>query len=220
MMPVDKEAGRKKALQLPSLGEVTFAVTVALGLISWWLYLTGWTYLFVYYERFRIALTTLDIPREHFFLYGGFVGLQFPLWILAFAAAVAAAIAVWIRLGVTAGWLTLPFSAIILLAAFWLGHQAGYAAAYQRFNSERDLDYSGYDRVQVWGKDTASLPDDSPWASPDLNRGCFRLILHNRDRLFLVRPVKGFPAADLPLVVLPWDQVRAISVMPDNTSCP
>jgi hypothetical protein len=39
-------------------------------------------------------------------------------------------------------------------------------------------------------------------------------------RLFLLRPVKGAPAANLPLLTLPWDQLEAIRVLPDHTGCP
>src|SRR5262249_33658698 len=53
----------------------------------------------------------------------------------------------------------------------------------------------------------------------DLTNGCYRLLLHNQNRLFLLRPLKGAPAADLPLLILPWDQIEQIRVLPDHTSC-
>jgi hypothetical protein len=37
--------------------------------------------------------------------------------------------------------------------------------------------------------------------------------LHNQDRLFLVRPFKRAAAADLPVLIIPWDQVRLIRVL-------
>ena len=80
-------------------------------------------------------------------------------------------------------------------------------------------DYRAYPRVQVWPKDKTKLPDGSPQTSADLTNGCYRLLLHNQNRLFLLRPLKGAPAADLPLLILPWDQIEQIRVLPDHTNC-
>jgi hypothetical protein len=44
-------------------------------------------------------------------------------------------------------------------------------------------------------KEDAKPSAGSPLASGDLINGCYRLLLHNQDRLFLVRPFKGITAA-------------------------
>lgn len=49
-----------------SLSDVVSAAGLALGLVSAWLYAAGWTYAYVYFDRFRIPLLMLDIPFEHF----------------------------------------------------------------------------------------------------------------------------------------------------------
>jgi hypothetical protein len=59
----------------------------------------------------------------------------------------------------------------------------------------------------------------SQGASADLANGCYRLLLHNQNRLFLLRPFKGAPAADLPVVITPWDQIEQVRVLPERTSC-
>jgi hypothetical protein len=48
---------------------------------------------------------------------------------------------------------------------------------------------------------------------------CYRLLLHNHNRLFLLRPFKGAAAADLPVVIVPWDQIELVRVLPDYRSC-
>jgi hypothetical protein len=55
--------------------------------------------------------------------------------------------------------------------------------------------------------------------SADLTRGCYRLLLHNQDRLFLVRSFKGAAAADLAMLIIPWDRVGLIRVLAEYTSC-
>jgi hypothetical protein len=34
-----------------------------------------------------------------------------------------------------------------------------------------------------------------------------------------LRPLKGATAADLPVVIAPWDQIELVRVLPDYTSC-
>jgi hypothetical protein len=203
----------------PSLGEVTGAVTLALALISAWLYVAGWTYAYHYFDDFGIPLLMVEIPKEHYFVYGSIVVRQFPLWGLVIAVLLIAATVLWRRLRINAGWLTIPLGVLALLAVFWLARQAGAAAGYQRFVQERQRDYGTFARVQVWPKDSSKPPEGSPRASADLINGCYRMLLHNQNRLFLLRPFKGAPAADLPLLVLPWDEVEAIRVLPNYTSC-
>jgi hypothetical protein len=68
-------------------------------------------------------------------------------------------------------------------------------------------------------KEDAKPSAGSPLASGDLINGCYRLLLHNQDRLFLVRPFKGITAANLPVLIIPWDQVGLIRVLAEYTSC-
>jgi len=74
-------------------------------------------------------------------------------------------------------------------------------------------------RIEVWPKESSKALDSSPRGSGDLTNGCYRLLLHNQNRLFLLRPLKGAPAADLPVLISPWDQIEMIRVLPDYTSC-
>jgi hypothetical protein len=106
-----------------------------------------------------------------------------------------------------------------LIAVFWIVHQAAVAAADEQYIEQRESDYGAFPRVQVWLKETGKSPDGSPRASADLANGCYRLLLHNQNRLFLLRPLKGAPAADLPVLISPWDQIEMIRVLPDYTSC-
>jgi hypothetical protein len=203
----------------PSLGEVTGAVALVIGLISAWLYVAGWTYAYHYFDRFGIPLLMVDIPKENYFVYGGIVVLQFPIWELAIVVVLIAVVALGLWLRLDAGRLKIPLSVLALVVVFWLGHQAAVVAAHEQYIQQRESDYGAFPRVQVWPKETSKSPNGSPLSSADLTNGCYRLLLHNQNRLFLLRPLKGTPAADLPVLISPWDQIELIRVLPEYTSC-
>jgi hypothetical protein len=147
------------------------------------------------------------------------VARQFPVWGLLIGVAAFVVVGSWRWLGTKVGRLTLPLALLAALAVFLLGHEGGVVAAHQQYVLQRQTDYRAYPRIQVWPKEEINLADRSPTASGDLTNGCYRLILHNQNRLFLVRPLKGAPSADLPLLVLRWDQIEHIRLLPDQTSC-
>jgi hypothetical protein len=210
-----KEAGRERG---PSLGELTIAITLALGVISAWLYLTGLTYISNYLGHFHIPMLMVDMPKEQILVYGGIVVWHFPLWDLAAAALLTAATAAWVRLRINPSRLRMPLGMAALLAVFWLGRLAGAAAADDQFIYQHDNDYPDYQSVEVWPKDTSTPAEGSPWASPDLASGCYRFILYSQNRLFLLRTVKGTLAADPAVVSLPWEEVAAIKILPGHKS--
>jgi len=207
---------KEKAL---SLSEFTGAAAFVVGLISAWLYVAGWTYAYHYFDRFGIPLLMVEIPKEHYFVYGGIVVRQFPIWESVIVVITLAVIALWRWLRLDAGRLKIPLSVLALLAVFWLGHQVAVVAAHEQYIEQREGDYSAFPRVQVWPKETSKSPNGSPRSSADLTNGCYHLLLHNQNRLFLLRPVKGAPAADLPVLISPWEQIESIRVLPEYTSC-
>ncbi len=203
----------------PTVAEVTGAAAFAVGLISAWLYAAGWTYAYHYFDRFGIPLLMVDIPKENYFLYGGIVVQQFLLWGLAISIAGIATVALWRWLRIDAARFKVPLGVLALLAAFWLGHQAAIAAAREQYVRQRESDYSAFPRVRVWLKDGTKSPNESLGPPVDLTTGCYRLLLHNQNRLFLLRPYKDASATNLPTLIAPWDQIALVRVLPDYTSC-
>jgi hypothetical protein len=215
MKPAPYEVLRKEK----TVTSVGFATTIVLGVTSAWLYVAGWAYAYNFFDHFRIPLLTLQIPKEYFLLYGGFVVRHFPLWAIAFAAVLVTVTVFWPRFRIDAGRLRVLLAMLALAAAFWFALDAGRIAADWQFDADRTQDFRAYYRVQVFPRNTVSRAPGSPWESEDLQNGCYRLILDNRDRLFLVRPV-NVPAADLPLVELPWAQVETMLAVPGDARCP
>jgi len=203
----------------PSLGEFAGLAAFLVGLITAWLYVAGWTYAYHYFDRFGVPLLMVDIPKEHYLVYGSIVVRNFPIWGLTIGVAGIAVFILWRHLGDMADRLRLPVGIVAVLALFWLSHQAAVVAAHEQYIQQRETDYGAYPRVQVWTRENIKSTNGAPSVIPDLAAGCYRLLLHNQNRLFLLRPLKGAPAADLPVLVLPWDQIELIRIVPDYVSC-
>ena len=203
----------------PSLGDIVAVAVFIVGLISALLYATGWTYAYHYLDRFGIPLLMVDVPKENYFVYGEIVARMFPIWGGVIGGAMFGLVLAWRWLAGKLGRWMLAIGLAAILAIFWLGHEAAVIAAHTQYGFQRSTDYSAYPRVQVWTKQDTKLSKDAPPSSDDLTRGCYRLLLHNQNRLFLLRPLRGAAAADLPILVAPWDQIELIRIMPDYTSC-
>ena len=93
----------------PSIGDVLAAAGFAIGLITAWLYLAGWTYAYHYFDRFGIPLLMVDIPKENYFVYGGIVVSHFPVWGLIIGMAVLAVVYSWRWLADRLSSLMVPF---------------------------------------------------------------------------------------------------------------
>jgi hypothetical protein len=206
--------------EVPSLsfGDVVSAAGLAVGLVTGCLYTAGWMYAYVYFDRFRIPLLMLDIPLEHFLVYGGLVVRQNIALALASVCAVIAplwAVARW------SAWLgrfaTTTIVVLIIIAAFSAARSAGGAAALDDFAEQRHADYAAYPRVQVTWKGV-DAPDNALTADI-LKTDCGRLLAVSKDRLFLIRPVRGAADLDLDTFILPAEKA-GIRIRADYSSCP
>jgi hypothetical protein len=202
----------------PSFGDIVSAAGLAVGLITAWLYTAGWTYAYVYFDRFRIPLLMLDISSEHFFVYGGLV-VQKNIWIaLAFAVVLIAllwATARWsARLGRFA---VTTIVVLIIVAAFVLARSAGSSAALADFAGQRRTDYAAYPRVRVTWEGSESAA--GAFAADIAKTDCGRLLAASKDRLFLIRPVLGASNLDLDTFVVSAEKA-VVRIGADYTSCP
>src|SRR4051812_4091576 len=71
-----------------SLSDIVSVATFAVAVITAWLYMIGWTYAYQYFLRFRISLLMIDIPLQHYLVYGGLV-LSKNVWLSLGAVVVA-----------------------------------------------------------------------------------------------------------------------------------
>jgi hypothetical protein len=161
----------------PTLSEVIGSAAFALGLITAWLYVAGWTYAYHYFDRFRIPLLLVDLPREHLLIYGGLTVQKNPLTAVGIAILCIAAVAALFvsrkrlgRAGIT-GVLVLG-----VLALFALARQAGTVTAVADFVLQSDSDYQAYPRVEFDIKSVTDPARDSNDKALALVRsGCVRI---------------------------------------------
>jgi hypothetical protein len=203
----------------PTLGDVISTATFAVAVITAWLYAVGWTYVSQYFIQFRIPLLMLDLPLQHYFVYGGLV-----LWKRA-----------WLSLGIIITLVALAWGCVrwastfgrfaisaimvmIVLTLFWIGHSASVATARAEFLKQQQNDYPAYPRIAILlKKETSEALGDR--LGDIAKTDCGRLLLFSSGRLFLIRPVAGVPSASLDVFVLPTDQLIAFRIVDEYRSC-
>jgi hypothetical protein len=202
-----------------TLSDVVSAATFAVVVITAWLYVVGWTYVSQYFIQFRIPLLMLDLPLQHYLVYGGLV-LWKSIW-LCLGTSIAAVALAW----VCVRWSTMlgrfAVSTILvaaLLVFFLVGRFAGIATAEADFAHQYQNDYPAYPRVAVILRKEASEAIGDRIGDV-ANTDCGRLVLFSAGRLFLIRSVRGIAAAKPDSFVLLGDQLLALRLLDEYQSC-
>jgi hypothetical protein len=202
-----------------SLGDVVSSVGAALGLIAAWLYVAGWTYAYAYFDRFRIPLLLVDIPFQHMLVFGGLVFLK-NLWLSAPIATLVIfglwSLSRWFR---QLGRFIVNTAIVVgIIGGFALAHAGGILTANDDFQAERSSDYEAYPRLRlILKKDMAETPSEA--LGDAATTDCDRLLAATKDRLFLVRPSRNAPGADIDTYVISAEQVLAMRITGNYTSC-
>lgn len=202
-----------------SLGDIVSSVGAALGLIAAWLYVAGWTYAYAYFDRFRIPLLLVDIPFQHMLIYGGLVLLKH-LWSSVLTAALVI-IGLWSlsRWSRQLGRFLVNTAIVVGIAGgFVLAHAGGIRTANDDFQAERGSDYEAYPRLRLMlKKDMAETPLEA--LGDAATTDCTRLVAATKDRVFLIRPSRDAPGADVDTYVISSEQVLAMRITGNYVSC-
>ncbi len=210
------------------------------------LYTAGWSYAFHYFDHFHLGLLGLDIPYEYFFLYSFWTIKD--QYLLSLAALLALVIVYFIirllhrratssakprgkRKGApkpdskqdfsqAIGLLLAP---VVILSLFLLFYHMGDRAAKSSFETQAKGAFPSYPRVKVWLADAESKSDgeekeEAIAISREWEEGCYRLLLRNKDNLYLFYP--GSPGDKIPTEIVPTGKVRFVRVLPHYRSCP
>jgi len=189
--------------------------SVWISLCAALLYAAGWSYVYHYFGRFGLGLLSLDLPDQYIFVYGFWVAkawwwLLSPLLLLPFA---------WrwlVGRFASPGWPALPLLALMLFV--WVYHLGGRTAD-DRYEQLGQQDFPAYPRVRLWLQNASPLTPDLQQLRQDMIGGCYRLLLDSGGRLFLFQNVPHNPPPLLALLVIPADQVEAMRLLPQHTSC-
>jgi hypothetical protein len=107
-----------------------------------------------------------------------------------------------------------------VLALFVLARLAGIATAGADFAMQRGSDYEAYPRVVLDTRPVSDRVDEHRAEVLALMRSeCARLVLATKERLFLIRPVKGAPDLELHTFVVSWSDIKALRIIDQYTSC-
>jgi hypothetical protein len=202
-----------------SLGDVVSSVGAALGLIAAWLYVAGWTYAYAYFDRFRIPLLLVDIPFQHMLVYGGLVALK-NFWLAVLTGALVI-FGLWSlsRRSRQLGRFFVNAAIVVGIGAvFALAHAGGIRTADDDFRAERSSDYEAYPRLRLLlKKDIAETPTEA--LGDAATTDCTRLVAATKDRVFLIRPSRDAPGADIDTYVISAEQVLAMRITGNYVSC-
>lgn len=201
----------------PTLGDVVSAAALVLGLITAWLYVTGWIYAYHYLDAFRIPMLMAELPKEHLFVYGGLV-----LWKNLFAASIAALVlfvvtsaCVWYRRQLQRFGIA-TIVVILVLAAFVVGRLGALQTAEAEFEAQRSRDFDAYPRIRLALQDTA--PASRELLGDIAQSDCGRLVLATQNQLFLIRPIRGVEFS-LDTFVIPRTHIKSIRIQKNYSSC-
>jgi hypothetical protein len=115
------------------------------------------------------------------------------------------------------------FTPVLILLLFAGAYRLGKSTAKASYDEQRLKDYPAYPRVEITLKEAkqpeAIKPLNTDKTAEALQKGCYRLMLHNQDKLFLFYPIKGMPTADLAVLVIQKDDVERLIILPNYDSC-
>ncbi len=207
-------SSRKCPSNPPSLRDVVKGVGLLLSLCGAWLYLTGWLYAYHYFYHFGIPLLMADIPTEHYFIYGYKVLMNFRVGSVVIVLLTVVIVGGWQWVGVWIDKFAVPVVLIFTLSVFWGGGQWSAVTADEFYKEVRDNDFRVFHRVEIRLTDGGSWAMDKGLAPDDLVKGCYRLVIYSKDRLFLIRPFKALKSANIyvPTVILPWREVALLRI--------
>ena len=155
-------------------------------IITAWIFVLGWTYLHVYYTYFGININSLDFPIYHYltFFFAQFVSFQLRGLFLG-ALIVAVFCLAWfgnmVRNRIAGLLVGLGF-----LTLFWLGFHVAEANASQAAKEDMGKN-SALPQIAVEFKQPKTFVDGDLDAI--MNSSDLRLLLENKDQLFVFVPV-------------------------------
>ncbi|MFO1371390.1 MAG: hypothetical protein U1F42_03020 [Candidatus Competibacteraceae bacterium] len=202
-------------------GLLLFDLATETALVTALVYFTGWTYAYHYFGHFKLGLLTLEIPIEYFFVYGFWVFKTW--WWLVIPYGLGIVLLAFYeprlsprldRIKTERPRLLKQLQVFVVLLAFLLAWWLASVSAGWFYQEQQDKGFTAYPLVRIWPN--TPLPEDTALKElyGELPSGVYRLLLENRETLFLFKlPSDGKPAR-LPVIELPLKEVKLLRVLP------
>lgn len=204
-----------------TVGPLLLDLATVTALITALVYFTGWTYAYHYFVHFKLGLLTLEIPTEYFFVYGFWVFKAWWWLVIPYGLSVLLLafyeprLSPWLdRLRTERHRLLKQLQALMVLLAFLLAWWLASVSAGWYYQEQQDNSFLAYPHVRVWPN--TPLPEDATLKElyGELPNGVYRLLLENRETLFLFKlPADGKPAR-LSVLELPLKEVKLLRILP------
>jgi len=217
--------------KLPQWIEPGILITLLLSMF----YTAGWSFACHYFDHFHLGLIGLDIPREYLLMYSFWAVkahiFQFVLLLLLVGGAYFLFWGViWKRIqtriafnriqtGIWANMFRIGVVFLMVFAIFlmfWLFYRFGDRAAGMTYAEQVMQGFPSYPRVRVWVKSEKEKGIDDKIIQ-EWQRGCYRLLLRNKDNLYLFYP--GGPGEKTPTDIIPVNKIVAVRVLPLYEGC-
>ncbi len=104
-----------------------------------------------------------------------------------------------------------------IAGVFALAHAGGIRTANDDFMAERGSDYQAYARLRLFLKKEAETPTEA--LGDAATTDCTRVVAAMKDRVFLIRPSRDAPGADIDTYVISAEQVLAMRITGNYVSC-
>lgn len=204
-------------------------------------YTAGWSFAYHYFDKFHLGMNGLDIPKEYLFEYSFWV-VRDQLF-LAFAALLLTVLLYFavkfcfqkakkamktkpddqgkefggkVDLFLAAGLLLAP---VMIFLVFWQFYHLGTLYASSLYEKQALNGFDSYPRVKVFLKE---VPDAFKEKAEEWEKGCHKLLLRNKDFLYLFKPQiykPDNPKNISPTDIVPQGDVKAVRVLPFYNSC-
>jgi hypothetical protein len=186
------------------------------------LYTAGWSFAYHYFGHFNVGLSALELPKEDYFIYSYWViadhkGLLFfgVVSFLVMSWGWIYSIRQWVTHASTRFYLLLMILPIVMLTLFAISYRLGTSSADIRFKAQKADFYPSYPSIEIFQTNGASPKQ----LTQSLTSGCYRQLIQNKDKVFVFRPIKSAPQAEISTLVLPISQVHAMRLLPMRKRC-
>ncbi|MCP4348235.1 MAG: hypothetical protein GY795_22330 [Desulfobacterales bacterium] len=232
--------------------ETSFLIDVGtlITLLIAMFYTAGWSFAYHYFEKFHLGLIGLDIPKEYLFMYS-FQVIRDQLF-LSFLALLSVVVLYFLvkfcfqkagnamgkkpseqeqmnrntfgnifrnrqyELFLGTGLLLTP---VMIFLMFWQFYSLGVLGASGLYEKQALNDFESYPRVRVFLK---KIPDEFKEKAEEWEKGCYKLLLKNKDRLYLFKP-QIYKKDNLrnisPTDIIPQSDVKLVRVLPLYNKC-
>jgi len=210
--PREQTVDQKNVPELASFLIIVFAL----------LYTSGWSFAYHYFGHFNVGLSALELPKEDYFIYSYWViadhkgklflgGISFlcGMWGLS------CLIRKWVKQSSTRFYLFLMILPIVILSLFAVSYRLGTSTADLRFQAQKAALYPAYPCIEIFQTDGATPKK----LTQSLKSGCYRQLIQNKDKVFVFKPIKSAPQAEVSTFVIPVSQVHAMRLLPMQKIC-